>query len=195
MMWKRVAGVMLALAVLGVAEARAQVAWDSPMLMPPQPTKGLGIFVIDPSRGNVGVLGTWRGSGTLGYRMGLAEDFRGDMSVFGGIDARGTLTRANRDFPLDVGWMTGVGLGIGDNALVTFPLGLSVGRAFDADDIRFTPYLTPRVSLDASFGSGSDLSLHFAADIGIDIAFQPSWKIRFGGTFGDRSALAIGVVF
>lgn len=196
-MWKRVVGLVFALGVLVAAEGQAQVAWDSPLLTPPQPTRGVGIFVVDAAYGDVGVLATWQGTGPLGYRIGVAEDWRGDVSLFGGVDVHGTLARASSEFPLDVSWVAGAGLSVADNLLVTLPLGLSVGHTFDADGVRFTPYLTPRVLLDAFFGNGSDLDLRFATDLGIDIAFQPSWTIRFGATFGSRNrdGLAIGIVF
>jgi hypothetical protein len=52
--------------------------------------------------------------------------------------------------------------------------------------------------LDAWFGDdrpNDDLSLDFALDIGADVAFSPSWAIRFAGTVGDRDAVAIGLSF
>lgn len=195
MNWKRVAAVVAAIGLFSVAEAQAQVAWDSPLLTPPRASSGLGLFLTDPSRGDVGVLATWHGSGTLGYRIGIANDFRGDLSVFGGIDATGRILRVSDEVPVDLSWVFGAGLGIANNVLVSFPLGVSVGRTFVADDVRLTPYLTPRIALDAYFGDGSDLDLDFSADLGLDLAFHSSWLIRFGATFGDRSALAIGIVF
>jgi hypothetical protein len=197
MMWKRVVGLVFALGALVAAEGQAQVAWDSPLLTPPQPTRGVGIFVIDAAYGDVGALATWQGTGPLGYRIGMAEDWSGDVSVFGGVDVKGTLARASSEFPLDISWVAGAGLAFADDVLVTFPLGLSAGHTFDADGVRFTPYLTPRVLLDAYIGGGSNLDLRFATDLGIDIAFHPSWTIRFGTTFGSRrrDGLAIGIVF
>jgi hypothetical protein len=144
-------------------------------------------------------MGTWRGAGPLGFRVGVADE-RGDdgLAIFGGLDLTGNLLRASSDFPLDVAWVAGAGLGVGDNILVSFPLGLTLGRDLVTDGIRFTPYFTPRVVLDAWFGDdrpNDDLSLDFALDIGADIAFSPSWAIRFAGTVGDRDAVAIGLSF
>jgi hypothetical protein len=181
-------------------QASAQVAWDAPFLAPPKASPGLGLFLTDPSYGDLGFVGTWRSSGrptSLGFRLGLANDWSDQLSVLGGIDVSGALNRSSSDFPLDIDWIFGAGLGVGHHALISFPLGLSVGHTFVGDGVSFTPYVTPRVSLDARMGGGvrNDTSLRFAVDLGLDLAFQPSWRIRFGGTFGDREAVALGIVF
>lgn len=188
-------------AVLATAgQASAQVAWDAPFLTPPQAQPGLGLYLADPSVGDIGFVGTWRAPGksrNLGFRLGLANDWRDELSVFSGVDVSGALTRATTDFPLDVDWVFGAGLGVGHFAFISFPLGLSVGHTFVGDGVRFTPYMTPRVALDARMGGGikSDIDMSFSVDLGLDIAFQPTWRIRFGGSFGDRDAVALGIVF
>jgi hypothetical protein len=186
--------------LMGGGEAAAQVAWDSPLLSPPTPRSGWGIYLIDPAGGgDVGVMGTWRGSGLLGFRIGIAEA-RGDddLAVFGGLDMSGNLVSASSDFPLDISWVAGAGLGGGNDILFSVPFGVTLGRDLVGDGIRFTPYFTPRVVLDAWFGDDppdDDLDLDFALDLGADIAFEPSWAVRFAGTIGDRDAVAIGAIF
>lgn len=209
-MFKRVAGLAMGLFLLAAGNLSAQVAWDAPLLVAPQAGSGTGILLMEAAAGDVGVMGTWRtarGAGSLGFRVGIAEDWRGDVGVFGGVDFAGAITRANRDFPLDVSWIVGGGLGIGDDLFLAFPFGISAGHTFKGDGVDFTPYLSPRVILDAyswrDFRGDrhNDLELNFAADIGLDIGFQQGWTIRFGLTFGDlfqrsdRDALAIGIVF
>ncbi len=194
--WSLAAGA-LAL-VMTAPGAQAQVAWDSPGLVAPSTPAGWGVYLVDPHPGSgIGVLSTFRGSSGpgVGYRIGLAEDRRGDLSVFGGVDLSGMLLRASNDFPLDIAWVTGLGLGLGDRAVVSAPLGVSLGRALESDGVWFNPYVAPRVVLDARFGSGSGLDLHLAVDLGIDVSFDPGWAVRFGGTLGDRNALAIGLSF
>lgn len=178
--------------------AQAQVSWDSPGLVSPSTPAGWGVYLVDPHPGSgIGILTTFRGSpGTgLGYRIGLAEDRSGDLAVFGGVDVSGMLLRHSRDFPLDIAWLTGIGLGVGDRARISVPLGVSLGRALESDGVWFNPYMAPRVVLDARFGSGSNLDLDLAVDLGVDISFDPGWAVRFAGTLGDRSALAIGLSF
>lgn len=183
---------------LSAPAVQGQVAWDSPGLVAPSTPAGWGVYLVDPHPGSgIGVLSTFRASSGpgIGYRVGLAEDRRGRLSVFGGIDISGMLLRHSADFPLDIAWVTGVGLGLSERALVSAPIGVSLGRALESDGVWFNPYVAPRVVLDARFGSGSGLDLNLAVDLGIDVSFDPGWAVRFGGTLGDRSALAIGLSF
>ena len=185
--------------LLAASPGAAQVAWDSPLMVAPNTPAGWGVYLVDPSPGGgIGVLSTWRAStapGGLGFRLGLAEGHRDRLAVYGGLDYSGMLLRSSADFPMDVAWVTGVGLGVGSNAILSAPLGVSLGRDFEADGVWFNPYVTPRVVLDAHFGGNGDLDLGLVVDLGIDLAFDPGWAIRFAGSVGDRSALAVGMSF
>ena len=208
-MKKVMMGLMAGIMLFSVStqEARAQVAWDSPFFVAPASPAGWGIYLVDAAkRGGIGVMTTWRASdapGGLGFRIGLAEDRVDDLSVFGGLDISGYLLRTSNEVPVNVAWVAGAGLGIGNAALLSFPFGVSVGRDFQADGVWFNPYITPRVVLDAWMGSdrpgrrdgGSSLDLGLAVDLGMDVSFDPGWAIRFAGTLGDRGALGIGVSF
>lgn len=182
----------------------AQTAWDAPLLLPPRPQPGLGIFLADMEAGGLGILGTWRSSTyNYGLRFGISEGSGDeDLAVFGGVDYLGTINTASSDFPLDVDWVFGAGASISDGVRLAAPLGLTVGHSFQSEDARFIPYLTPRVILDAFFGNGdSELDLGFAVDIGLDVRLMSSGgplagrSIRFGASLGDRDALALGLVF
>lgn len=188
--------------------AAAQTAWDSPLLLPPQPSAGLGIFLTDMHRGGVGVMGTWRSAEwNYGLRGGISEGpGSSDLAVFGGVDYTGGLNVATADFPLDVDWVFGAGLALSDGVLVSFPLGLTLGHSFQGQGTRFTPFLTPRVVLDAAFGGerpGNDsrAGLDFAADLGLDLRFTAAGgpftnsTIRFAASLGDRSGIGLGVIF
>jgi hypothetical protein len=178
--------------------AQGQVAWESPILVSPSTPAGWGVYLMDPHPGSgIGVLSTFRGSDGpgVGYRAGLAEDRSGSLAVFGGVDISGMFLRHSQDFPLDMIWFSGLGLAVGDRALISAPFGVSLGRELETDGVWFNPYVAPRVVLDASFGSGSDLSLNLAVDLGIDVSFDPGWAVRFGGSLGNRNALAIGLSF
>jgi hypothetical protein len=132
-------------------------------------------------------------------RGGIAEESGADddLAIFAGIDFDGSLTRSTNEFPLDIDWVIGAGLGIGDNVLISVPAGLSVGHVFTGDGVTFTPYATPRVVLDAFIGDDTDddVELDLAFDLGLDLRFTNEFTIRFGATLGDREAVAIGVVF
>jgi hypothetical protein len=203
---------LLALAALLAASAlplKAQTAWDSPLLLPPRAPDGLGIFLTDMHAGGIGLLATWQSPAwNYGLRAGVSEGPGGsDLAVFGGIDYSGIVNRATADFPVDIDWVFGAGIGISDGARVSFPLGLSAGHSFQGDGARFTPFLTPRVVLDAYFGrergdgrsEGAELA--FATDLGLDLTMAAGGgpfagtTIRFAVTLGNRTALGVGVVF
>jgi len=202
-MRKWIGGITLGAMLLVAQPVQGQVAWESPQLLAPGTPAGLGIFLMEGSPGSgLGVLMTWRGSeapGGIGFRLGLAEDRRGDLSVLGGVDFTGSIIRHSNDFPLDVIWATGVGLGVGDWVLLSVPFGVSMGRALEADGVRFNPYVAPRLILDARLGDrrpgDRSLDLNFALDLGADVSFGGDFSIRFGASLGDRDALAIGVGF
>jgi hypothetical protein len=206
-MRKTMWGVLVALALFLPGVASAQVAWDSPMLLPPGSQPGFGLYLIDVHFGEIGVLGTWRSpSWNFGLRGGIAEDIRrrGDddsgVAIFAGIDFDGRLTRSSDEFPLDMDWVLGAGLSVGDDVWIAVPLGLSLGHTFRGEGVDFTPYATPRVVLDAILGENGrgdddDVSLDFAFDLGLDLRFSRNFTVRFGATLGDREAVAIGVVF
>lgn len=195
----RLSGLMVALFLLAGAEASAQVPWESPLLVGPGSPAGWSVLMADPGAG-LGVLAHWHGRarGTrLGLRFGLAEAPRDDLAVFGGADLSGPLHSRNEDFPLDVVWLTGFGMGAGDHALVTIPFGISLGRGFAAEDVWIHPYVSPRLVVDAFMGDDrrDDLDLGLVVDLGLDLSFARGWGIRFGASLGDRDGIAVGLAF
>ncbi|MEX1184851.1 MAG: hypothetical protein WEF86_16715 [Gemmatimonadota bacterium] len=189
-----------------VSGVSAQAAWDSPLLLPPRPADGLGIFLTDMHGGGLGVLASWRSPiWNYGLRAGIAEGAGDDdLSIFGGVDYSGPINAATADFPIDIDWVLGAGLGVGDGVRVSFPLGLTGGHTFRGNSASFAPYITPRVVLDAWFGGdegGQDADLDFAVDLGLDLNITggggplAGTTIRFGASLGNREAVGIGLVF
>jgi hypothetical protein len=136
----------------------------------------------------------------LGYRFGLAEAHGNDVAILGGVDVSGLVAAHSRDFPLDLIWVSGVGVGVADDVFLTVPLGISVGRVVVEDNLRVHPYLTPRLVVDAYLGNGGgggdDMDLDVAVDLGVDLAFEANWMIRLAGTVGGgREAIGIGLAF
>jgi hypothetical protein len=186
----------------------AQTAWDSPLLLPPRPAEGFGIFLTDMYRGGVGVMATWQSPiWNYGLRAGISEGPAGsDLAVFGGVDYSGPLNTATSDFPIDIDWVLGAGLGISDGARLSFPLGLTAAHSFQGQGTRFTPYVTPRVVLDAFIGredapaDSESIGLGFAVDVGLDLRILGTGgplagtTIRFGASLG-RDAIGLGLVF
>jgi hypothetical protein len=142
------------------------------------------------------VLGFWRGrGGSLGIRGGLAEERNDDLAAFAGMDLSGSLARRSSNMPVDVDWIAGVGLGVGDEILFSIPFGVTIGAAISTETVALGPYVSPRLILDAWTGDDGPrdgLDLELAVDLGLDVAFNPGWTLRFGATLGDREALAVG---
>lgn len=200
---KMLMGLWLAVSLVATLSTptSAQVPWESPLLIGPASPGGVSLFLIDPGEG-LGAMGQWQASGTgrpVGFRIGLAETHDDRISVFGGVDFTGHLLSHSADFPLDVIWVTGLGVGVQGDAVLTIPFGVSMGRLVTEEGFWFHPYLAPRLVVDAYLGddetdqhSHDDLDLGFALDVGADFSFTGSWAIRLGASVGDRDGLAIG---
>lgn len=196
---------LLAIAFLLLpAAVRAQLAWDTPLLIAPGEEPGWGMYLAEVHGGGLGVIGTWRSpSWGFGVRGGLAETRDDDLGIFAGLDFSGPLVRETPEFPLDVDYVFGAGLGTGNGVRISLPAGLIVGYTFPAEGVTFTPYASPRVMLDAFIDretgvvedDDSDAQLAAAVDLGLDIHLQQSFIIRFGATLGDHNGVAIGLVF
>jgi len=185
---------------LWVVPLSGQVSWEGPLMVSPSTPLGWGVYLTDPTPGNgIGIMSTWRSGGPFGFRIGLAEDRVEKVAVFGGIDVSGRLIAATDNLPVDVQWVTGAGFGIGEDVLLSVPLGLSVGREMEGEAVRVNPYVTPRVIVDALIGSedpeAEDLTLVLAVDLGLDLSFDQGWIVRFAGSLGERKAISIGFSF
>lgn len=195
----RIAAVCAVAAFAAPSSSSAQVAWDGPMLMAPGAPAGWGFHLVDPHPGNgLGGLVSWRAAPApvgLGFRVGLFEGNRDDLAIVGGVDVAGTLHRGSDDAPFDVIWFAGAGMGIDDDILASFPLGIAAGWSFEGPNLAFRPYVAPRMVLDAFFGDevDSDLDLGAAVEVGLDLAFSPAFAIRAAASVGDREAVSIGI--
>jgi len=200
---------VLGIGFLGGSPLAGQNVWDSPLLIGPGSPGGFSLFLVDPGEG-LGAMGRWHGTGAssrVGFRAGVAETHADELYVFGGVDFVGPLYRSSEEFPLDIIWVTGLGLGVRDDAVISIPIGVSIGRVVTEEGVWFHPYLAPRLIMDAYLGDDDlhsheegeahrhghdDLELGFALDLGADFSFSGSWAIRIGASVGDREGLAIG---
>jgi hypothetical protein len=176
--------------------ARAQIAWDSPAFMSPTVPSGFSIFLMNPAGGDLGVLGTLRSSAGpvgLGFRAALADESGSDDLAFaGGVDVSGVLARAVEGSEIDVAWWSGAGLGIGNETVVTLPLGVSLGWSGSGEDVVFSPYGGGHVVLDFLTGPGDSVRFDGVIDLGIDLVLRSGWMVRAGASLGDRESLALG---
>ncbi len=197
---------LCALAV-SVAPARAQT-FDVPSFNTPFGEDGWGVYLIFQDFDGAGGMGTWRKSGAnldVGIRAALVD--RGnDLGLFGGVDLKNEFYRADDNFPLDMGWVTGIGLGgvpDRDSGVIRIPGGVSFGREVPVNQGSsiLRPYVYPRLGLDVAFfprrqdGDTSDVSLHFDVDLGLDWQFQGNFAARIALTLGHNEALGIGLSF
>lgn len=183
--------------VLQAVPVSAQIAWDSPPLVSHVVPAGLSLFLVSPAGGDLGGLATYRhraGPVGLGYRFAVAdENGSDDLAVAGGLDVSGFLSRAVEGSEVDVLWWSGVGLGIGSETVASFPLGALIGWSGQGGDAVLSPYGGGHVVLDLSTADGDNVNLAGAFDFGVDLALASGWLVRFGGSVGDREAIAIGV--
>ena len=191
-------GVACSLSVLALpGSASAQVVWDAPALMRPGAPSGFSVLLIEAHPSDeLGVLAAWRRSSApvgLGFRGGLAEDFSGDLAGLFGIDISGSLASLEGGGDPGVLWWTGAGLGVGDEVVVSFPLGIVLGWQGSDESVTFMPYAGAHASLDIITGPGDDIDLDASLDLGLDMGFSSGFMIRFGATVGGRDALGIGV--
>jgi len=201
---RRTPVLLVAAVLLQAAPVSGQVAWDAPSLMAPGAPAGWGVHLFDADPGDLGVFASWRGAPApvgLGFRFGIAEGYRDELAVLGGVDVSGALYSRGGEVPIDVIWFVGAGAGVGDDVLLSFPAGVSLGWTFQGDEVAFRPYVAPKVFLDAflgdedgpgRFGDDDDIDLGAAVEIGLDLAFSPSFAIRAAASLGDRDAVSIG---
>ena len=187
---------VLALFPAGLA---AQLVWEVPSLVSPYAPSGFSAFLLDAAPGgDLGAMAHWRragGSVATGYRVGVASDASDDLAVFGGVDISGVLADAVEDAPIEVLWWSGLGGGIGDEILVSIPLGIVAGWRGSGDGRGFAPYAGAHIALDLASGGGDALDLSGVADVGLDLTLTSGWVVRVGASIGSRGrdALAIGM--
>jgi hypothetical protein len=178
--------------------AAAQVVWDAPSMMRPGAPAGLSILLLEAHpTDELGVLAAWRSASAptgLGLRAGLAEDRGGDLAAMFGLDVSGSLGSLDSDLgDPAVMWWTGGGIGIGDELVASFPLGIVVGWTATGDGLTVAPYVGGHATLDVITGPGDDLDIDASVDLGVDLGFDSGFMVRFGASIGDRDALAVGI--
>jgi hypothetical protein len=188
---------VLSALLIAAASAEAQIAWDAPPLVSPAAPAGVSLFLFSPAGGDLGGLLTFRhaaGPVGVGYRFSVTDDGPGDGVAFGaGIDISGFLARGLEESELDVMWFSGAGLGLGDETVVSFPLGALIGWTGGEGGTTLSPYAGGHIALDISSLEQDNVNLGASADLGLDIGLSSGLLIRFGASVGDRDALAVGV--
>ena len=184
-------------AAIAPASAAAQTAWDAPPMISHVLPAGVSLFLLSPSGGDLGGLVTFRheaGPVGMGYRLSVTdENASDDLAIAAGVDISGFLARGVEGTPIDVMWWSGAGLGWGEDTVVSLPLGAVVGWSGRGGDVILSPYGGGHITLDLSDVTDDNVGLEGSFDFGLDVVLSSGWLVRFGGSIGDRDALAIGV--
>ena len=190
--------VVATLVAASAVPASAQTLWDAPPLVSHVVPAGVSLFVINPADGDLGGLVTFRhdaGPVGLGYRFAISDQNgpSGDLAVAGGVDVSGFLSRAVEGSEVDVMWWSGAGIGLGNETVVSIPVGALIGWSGQGGDVILSPYGGGHVTLDISTSDADNVHFGGSFDLGLDIVLSSGWLIRFGASLGDRDALALGV--
>lgn len=198
-------GLLLAAIALPTG-AVAQIAPDTPRLISPHLTAGLGVHWLQagtlPGDGD-GVLVTWSMPGLpdgLRLRGGAGTGAGGTTAGFGGVDVQSALLRGDGDAAFDLDWQGGFGVSVGEYALVTLPVGISGGIAWASGSVWLAPYVTAGLAADLRLGDEApdeEFEVYPSLDLGMDVALDASRRVvlRAAASLGDRQALSLGLTF
>jgi hypothetical protein len=190
-------GLVTALTLLGPGAVRGQVPWDVPTFMRPGAPAGLSLFLIDPDGpGGLGGVAAWRARAApvgVGFRAGLANGPRHRAAALFGVDVSGPLGVTGPPSGPSILWWAGAGLGVGDDIIASFPLGVVLGWSVEGDGVSFHPFVGGHLALDAFTAGEGRMELGGALDLGVDLDFPSGWDVRFAASLGDREGVGIGV--
>jgi hypothetical protein len=192
---------------VGSSTAVAQTH-DVPSFNTPYGEDGGGIYFVLQDFDDPGVVATWRWASSVldvGLRGGLI-DTRSDLGLLAGLDLKNEFVRRSDEFPFDVAWVSGVGIGWvpdDDTGILRVPFGISVGREVELEgsSSSLTPYVHPRLALDVRFlpdvpgADDTDTSLGFDIDFGVDWQWRDGYALRFALTVGRNEAFGVGLAF
>jgi hypothetical protein len=199
--------VCAALTLMAAVPAEAQFAWETPRMLGPDTQGGFAVHWLQaetlPGDGE-GVMVLWQPPGLpegVFLRGGAGTGANEQSAGFGGIDVRTRIADARPGQPLDIAWIAGAGVGVGDYLLFTVPVGLTAGRSWASGSVWLSPYLGIGVAMDYRRALNDDdavpdkeFDVYPTADIGVDLALDPGRRfiIRAGAALGDRQAIALG---
>lgn len=184
----------------------AQLAPDTPRLLSPHGSAGLGVHFLRagtlPGDGDA-ILATWAMPGLpdgVRLRGGAGRGAADVNAVFGGVDFQAPLLRATRDLPIDLDWQTGAGVSVGDYVLLTVPVGLTGGVSWQSGAVWFAPYLTAGIAADLRIGDAApdrEFDVSPALDVGLDLSLDSERRfvLRTAASLGDRQAVSVGLAF
>lgn len=201
-----IGAVITSCAALAPADLTAQIAPDSPRLISPRGSGGLGLHLVraETIPGDDGVLvGTWALPflpDGMRFRGGAGKGAGQTSAILGGIDFQRPLMRRTLTGRFDLDWQGGLGVSFGEYALVTVPVGLTGGVSWTSGAVWLAPYVTAGIAADLRLGGQApdrEFEVNPALDVGVDLAFDIERRVvvRAAAALGDRQALSIGLAF
>jgi hypothetical protein len=173
-------------------------AWSYPALQPPRiANREFNFGVADAGGGGTSLLFQWREAAAtrsmLSFDAGVvAPDTReGDNAVFVFGQYAYQSHRATDEVPLDFLFTLGAGVALGSGSVLRVPVGMSMGNRFELqNDMAITPWLHPRISLDACDCRGDDLEVGVAFDVGANLELSPRLAVRVAALFAGNEAFS-----
>jgi hypothetical protein len=185
---------LAALAVAAAVPAQAQVF--TPTYMTPYPQNEIGIYASD-GPGDLALEGVWRrvaaGGADIGIRAGFADVEKGALLL--GLEVRNPVILAGS--PIGLAFTAGAQAAVGDQVGFGGQAGFTAGHAIEGGNVRFTPYIHPRLVVvnELSAVRETDLELQVRADVGADVAMEGGFSFRFAVNLGQGARFGAGVAF
>lgn len=188
------------------APAAAQLAPDTPRLISPHASGGLGVHQLRanalPGDG-LALLVTWAMPGLppgVRWRAATGRGAGGVSAAMLGADVQSPLHRASTKLPIDLDWQSGIGVSEGEYTLITMPVGLSGGIAWSAGEVWLAPYANVGIVGDMRVGADApaeEFAVSTAFDVGLDLSFgtERTIVLRTAAALGQRKAVTLGFTF
>lgn len=201
-----VGAVLSSCAALVPADLTAQIAPDSPRMISPRGSGGLGLHFVraETMPGDGGALvGTWALPflpAGMRLRAGAGTGAGRTSAILGGIDFQRPLLRRTLPGKFDLDWQGGLGVSVGEYALVTVPVGLTGGVSWTSGAVWLAPYVTAGVVADLRLGAQAparEFAVDPSLDVGVDLSLDIERRVvlRAAAALGDRQALSVGLAF
>lgn len=182
-----------AIVVLGLVMSRAAQgqAWNYPTFQGPRVvSREFNFAVAYGGDGGTDVLAQWREGldavDQVEFEGGFISPRSGNARALLGASYGRQIVTATAALPIDMMFTAGLYDSFGDGNFFRLPVGVSLGHKFAIDTtISITPYVHPRLSLDAS---SCCTNIGFEFDIGANFQLTQQFAVRIAGTFGGSDA-------
>jgi hypothetical protein len=202
---RRVPRFLIGLALVSAA-AGAQVAPETPRLVSPHGSGGVGVHWLRAHTlpfDDTALLVTWAAPGLpagMRLRGGVGRGAHDGNAFFGGFDLQRRAWRGDASLPFALDWQGGAGASVGDFVVVTVPAGITGGMTFGPGALTLAPYLTAGAVAELRFGDlapARKFEIGPSLDAGVDLGFDRARRVvlRLAASLGDRQALSAGLGF